>query len=127
MPKLKKWHAPRAKKALDKLWSIYVRTRDGRCTFCQKKGGKLDANHIMSRRHLSTRWDVKNGNSLCFTCHRRFHDDPHWGVVKCQWLIGLDAYERLAIKATAIMPFDQITCEVKKVELKRLLADLQSD
>lgn len=125
MAKPKKWHPPKAKKVLDKLWSLCVRGRDKRCTFCGRVSGKLDANHIMSRRHLATRWNVGNGNALCFTCHRRFHDDPHWGVVRSQHLIGLEAYERLAIEACAIKPFDQITYECKKVELERFLKELQ--
>lgn len=125
MSKQKKWHPPKAKKVLDKLWSLCVRGRDKRCTFCQREGGKLDANHIMSRRHLATRWDLRNGNSLCFTCHRRFHDDPTWGTKMAEALVGNPEFIYLQATAYTIKPFDQITYECKKVELERFLKELK--
>lgn len=124
MVKRKKFHAPTRKKELDRLWSIIVRTRDGHCTFCGRTEGKLDANHIMSRRHMATRWNVDNGNSLCFTCHRRFHDDPPWGVAQVLEMIGRDKYDELQGIARNIIKFDEAFYAVKLVELnnaKKLL------
>lgn len=116
---MKKWNAAKAKRHLDRLWSEIVRKRDGCCTFCGRTEGKLDANHIMSRRHTATRWDVRNGNSLCFTCHRRFHDDPAWGIRQVIELIGQDLYDELYAKAHQIKPFDRVFYEVMRVELER--------
>lgn len=122
--KPKPFNPARAKRTLDKLWSEYVRRRDGHCTFCGRTEGKLDANHIMSRRHTATRWDVRNGNALCFTCHRRFHDDPPWGAEEAEKHTGIELYIELGRLARQITKFDRVMFEVKKVELERLLASL---
>ena len=55
-------------KELDVLWSQVVRSRDKHCVKCGGNYG-LQAHHIFSRRHKSTRWDVHNGVALCTGCH----------------------------------------------------------
>lgn len=121
MTKLKPFNPARAKRKLDSIWSAIVRKRDGQCTFCGKADGKLDANHIFSRRHMATRWDVRNGNTLDFCCHRRFHDDPLWGAAKARELIGEELYEELFLLSRKIQPFDRAFYAVKLVELEKYL------
>lgn len=118
---MKQWNAAKAKRKLDKLWSEIVRKRDGKCTFCGREDGKLDANHIMSRRHLATRWDVRNGNALCFTCHRRFHDDPVSGCNKAMNHVGLEIFCELQTMSRTIKPFDRAYYASKLIELQNLL------
>ena len=36
----------------------------------------LDAAHIIPRRYLATRWDVKNGMTLCRRHHEPMHAQP---------------------------------------------------
>lgn len=57
-------------KQLDKLWSQAVRQK-GYCELCGRKPPEvvLHAHHIFSRRHYSTRWDIRNGLALCNGCH----------------------------------------------------------
>lgn len=57
-------------KKLDKLWSEVIRLK-GYCELCGRKSTEvvLHSHHIFSRRHFSTRWDIKNGLSLCNGCH----------------------------------------------------------
>lgn len=57
-------------KQLDILWSKAVRSK-GYCEYCGKKPPEvvLHAHHIYSRRHFSTRWNIKNGVCLCTGCH----------------------------------------------------------
>lgn len=117
---MKPWNAAKAKRKLDKLWSDYIRGRDKVCTFCGRDGGKLDANHIFSRRHLATRWDVRNGNALCFTCHRRFHDDPVWGANRAAVLLPEVVYSNLYVLSHTIKPFDRAYYATMLVELQKL-------
>lgn len=67
------------KKEADKLWGIAVRQRDN--CICQISGcGKSPsfAHHIFSRRHLSTRWNLDNGFTICWGHHKRGHVDHEW-------------------------------------------------
>ena len=57
----------------DKLFSIMIRERDGdKCVFCGKskeQGYTLQNSHFWGRGHKSTRFDPKNCDCLCFSCH----------------------------------------------------------
>ena len=62
-------------KELDKLWSKAVR----QVGHCEKCGGtyRLQAAHILSRRHHAVRWLLLNGICLCYRCHMFWaHKDP---------------------------------------------------
>jgi hypothetical protein len=61
---------------LDKVFSIYIRTRCAvdeiaECYTCGKKDHwkKLQAGHFASRRHYSTRWDENNVQVQCYGCN----------------------------------------------------------
>jgi 5-methylcytosine-specific restriction endonuclease McrA len=63
-------------KKLDKLFSLYIRTRyamDGmvRCVTCNtiKYTSEIDAGHFVSRRHYSTRWHPTNVQTQCKKCN----------------------------------------------------------
>jgi hypothetical protein len=66
------------KKKLDKLWSEIVRSK-GKCEICGKTE-YLNSHHVIGRRSLNTRWDLKNGCCLCSGCHtfknQSAHQDP---------------------------------------------------
>lgn len=62
---------------LDKLFSLVVRTRDGKCLKCYRSNDvTLQCAHIASRRFLSGRWNEHNAITLCAACHRWGHDNP---------------------------------------------------
>jgi 5-methylcytosine-specific restriction endonuclease McrA len=44
------------------------------CVRCGKS--KVEWAHVISRRHLITRWELDNALSLCFTCHAFWHSYP---------------------------------------------------
>lgn len=65
-------------KKLDVVFSQYIRlsnSKDGNCTCvtCGKEGhwksGGIQAGHFMSRKHYSTRWDVRNVKPQCVGCN----------------------------------------------------------
>ena len=63
-------------KKLDKIFSIYIRTRFSinevaQCFTCGKKDHwkKLQCGHFQSRKHYSTRWDEINCQVQCAGCN----------------------------------------------------------
>jgi hypothetical protein len=60
---------------LDWLVSVIVRRRDRRCVTCGETRG-LQCSHFYSRRHLRTRFDLRNCNAMCAGCNRRHNEDP---------------------------------------------------
>lgn len=97
MPKKSK-QKPRAKieKELDAAWSLFVRKRDRVCQFCGSSS-TLAAHHAFGRVHRATRFDVCNGVSLCWPCHKfRAHGDPCGFREWFKDYVGVDQYERLA-------------------------------
>jgi hypothetical protein len=59
---------------LDRLTSIIVRRRDGRCVTCGSSQG-LQCAHFYSRRYLSVRFDLRNCNAMCAGCNWRHNTD----------------------------------------------------
>jgi hypothetical protein len=59
---------------LDRLTSLIVRGRDGRCVTCGSVQG-LQCSHFYSRRYLSIRFDLRNCNAMCTGCNRRHNRD----------------------------------------------------
>tara|TARA_R100000541_G_C1873764_1_gene81284 strand:- start:20 stop:427 length:408 start_codon:yes stop_codon:yes gene_type:complete len=64
------------KKELDKWFSLYIRLRNSKdgmsiCFTCNKIDHykKLQNGHFQSRRHTSTRWDLKNCQVQCVKCN----------------------------------------------------------
>jgi hypothetical protein len=88
-----------SKKKLEKLldveWSSYIRSRDKICQRCHKSTN-ISAHHAFGRRHLSTRWDVENGVSLCMPCHLFWaHRDICSFAEWFRLYVGVDQYNRL--------------------------------
>jgi len=68
-------------KKLDKVFSIYIRTRDclyttgtlteGGCITCRRRVNikNADAGHFRGRQHFATRWNEQNVNLQCKACN----------------------------------------------------------
>lgn len=56
-------------------WAYRVKTRDNwTCQQCGAQGGRLEAHHIDEfAKNKELRWDVENGITLCWECHKRLH------------------------------------------------------
>lgn len=60
---------------LDRLTSVIVRRRDRRCVTCGA-ARNLQCSHFYPRRHLATRFELRNCNAMCADCNRRHNRDP---------------------------------------------------
>ena len=123
----------RAKHKLLALWGQVIRARDGRCVWCGRKEGKLDGHHIISkgRCSYSGMFDLQNGCTLCFHCHRvKMETHPvEYGDFIRGWLNSKDLnYDQL--KQTyegAKTYFNKETYEIKKKILEDILKDFHKE
>jgi len=76
MKKISNLTVPKLKKKLDRLFSQFIKLRDGgqdyfKCISCQKTKplNQFNAGHYWSRRYMSTRYDEKNVNGQCIHCN----------------------------------------------------------
>lgn len=97
----------KAKSALakaDELWGAIVHLREDRCQFCGKPAhsGKMDAHHVLLRRHKAVRTDTRNGVLVCFKCHQDVAHGDSWEAVKhYERILGHELYEELRETARA--------------------------
>lgn len=84
----------------DRLFSEFIRNRDGRCVIANAESylmndvpysdegcwGELEVHHLFSRRFKATRWDPRNGASVCSAHHAWLHAHPLQHAV---WRIDL--------------------------------------
>lgn len=67
--------------AADRLFSLYIRTRDNwTCQRCYKKytppTQALHCSHFVGRGKEATRFEPLNADALCYGCHRYFTAQP---------------------------------------------------
>jgi len=118
-------------KKLDVVFSEYVRLSNSddkgicTCVTCGKKGywknDGIQAGHFMSRRHYSTRWDIRNVHPQCVGCNVF-----QWGQqYKYSVFLGKSLSEELFSKSQEIIKFtsDELQDLIKKYseELKEFL------
>ena len=105
-------------KALDAIVSRKVRDRDGnRCRKCGRE--RVYHHHIFTKTRLTTRWDLANGVSLCFFCHRWAHAAAEEFR---QWIIsfmGEKDYNSLYVKSQFRGGFKDVDLEFLLKEMRR--------
>lgn len=109
------------KGAADRYYSKIIRSV-GHCEKCGTQEG-LTCSHIVGRRYSATRTDLRNGQSLCFSCHRYFTD---WPREFSHWLtetIGSELYEELKSKAQTPTKVDW---KERKEFLKNILKEIEA-
>ena len=110
--------------ALDKLFSLYIRTRDAwtcqRChTFYQMGSQGLHCSHFIGRRNRAVRWDPDNACAHCYGCHRFLEGNP---IEFGDWIQNYLGQERyLALRKRAI-----IIPRLRKVELQEIYDNLKA-
>ena len=88
----------------DKLFSQFIRNRDGKCVRCGKTE-TLHCHHVISRSCKATRWDEDNGISLCPGCHRNWgHANPLGVSEFMRTRLGHERYWELIRRANTPIP-----------------------
>ena len=80
---------------LDKVFSEYIRKRDGACVICGKRAPevRLTCGHLFSRVAYSTRWDESLAFCQCTGCNNRHEYDPGLFIIWFAEKFGWDKYE----------------------------------
>lgn len=96
----------------DKLFSLYIRTRDNwSCQRCLKKyappTSALHCSHFFGRRKESTRYEPLNACALCMGCHLYFTSHPaehyEWQVKR----LGQNIIDKLTLQANTYKKKDR--------------------
>lgn len=110
------------KKRLDKLWGRIIRARaNHKCEMCGKPGDQ--PHHIVGRRNMRLRFDLRNGINLCYGCHTRrtncVHEDPvgleNWMLdnKQCDW--DYLSTVRMEIKKWTLEEYLELVDKFKKI------------
>lgn len=83
-------------KNLNSLWAQAVKTRDKKCRYCGSDQ-KLSAHHIRVYQHLSTRYNINNGLTLCWRCHSLQKLNPELFYDRIIEIIGQQHYNALRL------------------------------
>ena len=111
-------------KAADKMFSIAIRRRDGKCMGqpCRfpDKGYALQCSHFLSRSYHATRCDFDNANALCAGCHSYYTPRPLEFEQYLIRIIGQAELDRLKGIALAYIanPYPKIDWAEKYAEAK---------
>lgn len=109
--KIQGWCESHAEREADRLFSLWVRRRDGRCTAAEvltetECRGIPQAAHIEGRRKQSVRFDPANVHQLC-SAHHVVVDQHASHAAKARWaisLLGPDGYHELIERAAVTLP-----------------------
>lgn len=104
-------------KEADRLFSLFIRQRDGRCLRCGKTDTTLQCHHLISRTYRKTRFDPRNGATVCFGCHKYLTHRPLDNEDFAIALVGDETWQELRSIARDTS---------YKVDLKEVLADLRT-
>ncbi len=118
-PKKTKSRRNSLKKALDVEMSKRVRERDKhRCRKCGRE--RVYHHHILTKTRLTTRWDMENGISLCYHCHKWAHaaaeEFREWVL---SWM-SQEEYDKLYLRS-------QMRGGFKETDLMWLLTDMRKE
>lgn len=114
------------KKEADRLWRT-VEKKNAVCAVCAKYPElkvhytQLHAHHIVGRKNMTLRWDLRNRIWLCPTHHTlgkiSAHNTPRWFNEEFFKTIRPIDYDYLKIKETVITKVTQLFLEIKIEEL----------
>lgn len=88
------------KNKADRLFSQYIRQRDGGCVACLSVEN-LQCAHIFTRSYLNTRFDEDNAVCLCAGCHKFYTHRPiEWSDFIIA-RIGEEKYQDVRMRAVS--------------------------
>ena len=123
------------KKELDKWFSLFIRLRESeeglvQCFTCNKvshyKSG-MQNGHFQSRKHLSTRWDLKNCQVQCVGCNMFKAGEQYKFSLNLDAKYGEGTAEELELLARTIMKFSRIDYEEKISYYKAAVEKLKKE
>ena len=110
---------PKLKKKLDRLFSKFIKLRDGgleffKCISCQKTKplSQFNAGHYWSRRYMSTRYDEKNVNGQCIYCNMHLSGNIQGYQIGLIKKYGEEILQHLEIKKNNISNMGRFEFEV---------------
>lgn len=113
-----------AKRELDRVASIYIRLRDGRCVVC---GGPAEVcGHFIPRGCLAVRWHKDNNFGWCNRCNsleQRTRTDPRWREIH-ESLIGPIALAELEDLSRSSAKYSEAELREKIVYFKKAIRAL---
>ena len=95
----------------DKLFSVFIRDRDGKCVRCGR-AEQLQNSHFWGRGNSAVRYDPDNCDTLCYACHYgnaqgwEYNKQGAYREFKIKQL-GMKKYKELEARANSVMPRTQ--------------------
>lgn len=107
----------------DRLFSLWIRARDGqRCRLCGS-AERIQCAHLFSRRYRGARWNEANAWALCSKCHMRYTHRPlEWDDL-LRSTLGEGAYWSLR-RSAAVIHEQDLQIDIERL---RLLLSGRSD
>jgi hypothetical protein len=116
---------------LDMMWSDYIRLRamktTGGCQRClapKESFLRLQAAHLFSRKHHTTRWDTQVGVGICGACHMWIDSHAEDKIAFATKILGEEEYERLYVLSNMTTKQSPVDLTLKEIELKELLKEV---
>ena len=115
---------------LDKIWSDLVKYQaEYQCEHCKIKGTRMEAAHVVGRRHRATRWGAYFpklgepgweyydlcGHCLCHNCHQQYDEHGPLEHDITERTVGLDRKIRIQAYATQTIAMYQDFKDIKKI------------
>ena len=123
------------KKELDKWFSLFIRLRESeeglvQCFTCNKvshyKSG-MQNGHFQSRKHLSTRWDLKNCQVQCVGCNMFKAGEQYKFAINLDAKYGEGTAQELQFLSRTIMKVSRIDYEEKISYYKEAVNKLKKE
>lgn len=113
---------------LDTLFSEAVRIRDNYvCQYCGNTTKSAQTHHIFTRQNFSTRYDMGNGVTLCFYCHRyRAHGGSEFTYWAERTWLGMKAFEKLHDRTRELVKVNDAWMDEQEVRLRAEIERLQN-
>lgn len=122
--KKKKSKIQNLKEELEELWKFACMARDNfTCQYCGSKED-LQVHHIVSRKHMNTKFDLENGITLCKKCHAKISLNNNERMLFMLWYFkkyGIEKYEKLQEKARVVRRWTVSELEKAIEELRKYI------
>lgn len=95
------------RKIADKLFSEYIRRRDGgKCYTCQKRDDwkRMQCGHFIPRQYLSVRYDEVNCHCQCYACNMLYNGQPGAYATRLERDYGRGTVEMLEKARQEVVP-----------------------